>query len=334
MRKTIILTLSLVFLFGCRTYLIDKESAAKQMTNLKFERESGDGGVRYYTDLNHLIIKNDTIIPFDIKFYLKSGTSWGYINPNTVLFKERDFITFKDTTLETHPKCKLCRINIDSIEKIAIRAPRKINFPSYNASRWHVDYRIGITTNFVNSNTSKYYDTYLNLGFGTAYYYRNIMFSYCFNPTSISRFKTNLYNQYGDTIKEYRKDHGSYWTNIMKHNFDLGYEIKFNDKNSIIPTMGFSLWSFRIIESSNVQNKIQRLHDFNLGISYRRFVSISNNARFFYGLQGYAIYSNAPDKFSSLGNYYWTATVTCGFKFVPRGVVALSILSGLGNGIR
>jgi hypothetical protein len=69
--KIFIPTLSLVFLFGCRTYLIDKESAAKQMTNLKIGISHGVdidlatgknyGSTRYSNDLTYLIIKNEVL---------------------------------------------------------------------------------------------------------------------------------------------------------------------------------------------------------------------------------------------------------------------------------
>lgn len=306
------------------------------MTSLKIERISG----QYYTDLNYLITKNellqnDTVIPFDINFYLKSGINSGWLGTSRLIFKEGYFISFNDTILKTNPKCKFCKINIDSIEKLSIRGPRKINFPSYNDSRWHVDYRIGLTSNFVNLKTKNYLDNYFNLGFGASIYYRNFVFSYCFNPTTILRVKKTFNNDNGDTIRKYAntywKTNGPYSINLIKHNFDFGYEFKINTKVSLTPTIGVGLWHFTIKDSANYKKNINSIYDINLGLSAKRFVYVTNGARFFYGLQAYSSYSNVPDKFSSFGNPYWSITINCGFKFVPRGLVALSLLSGSGN---
>lgn len=121
---------------GCHTYIIDKESAARQMTNLKIGKRNGIdfdfsngknyGNTHYSNNLKYLIIKNessqiDSIFPFDIKFFLKSGVNTGYLDPSKIIFKEGYFISFNDTTLKTNPKCKLCRIHIDSVEKIVIK---------------------------------------------------------------------------------------------------------------------------------------------------------------------------------------------------------------------
>ncbi len=312
------------------------------MTNLKVERGSGkrSGNIKYSNDWTYLIIKNeklsfDTIFPFDIKFLLKSGINSGWWGTTRLIYKEGYFISYNDTTLNTSPKCKFCNINIDSIEKIEIRGPRKINFVSYNDSHWHVDYRMGLTSNFVNLKTKSYLDNYFNLGFGASIYYRNFIFSYCFNPTTLLRVKEQFKNTAGDSIRPYAntfwKTNGPYSINIIKHNFDFGYEFKINNKISLTPTIGAGLWHFTIKDSANYRKNINSLYDINLGLSLKRFVYVSEGARFFYGLQGYASYSNVTDKLSSFGNPYWTITINCGFKFVPRGLVALSLLSGLGN---
>ncbi len=110
------------------------------MTNLKIGISHGVdidlatgknyGSTRYSNDLTYLIIKNevlqyDTISPFGIKFFLKSGINSGYISTSSMIFKEGYFINFEDTTLKAHPKCKTCKMNIDSIEKIVIRGIRR-----------------------------------------------------------------------------------------------------------------------------------------------------------------------------------------------------------------
>lgn len=310
------------------------------MTNLKFKNGHGGESSRYYTDLNYLIVKNqlsqnDTVFPFDIKFYLKSGNSWGYTKANGVIFKEDHFITFEDTTLKTHPKCKLCNINIDSIEKVTIRGPLKLNFPSYNDSRWHIEYRMGLTSNFVNQKTKKYIDNYFNLGFGTSLYYNKFNFSYCFNGATLLRVKEQFKNTAGDSIRKYAntfwKTNSPYSINIIKHNFDFGYEFKIDDKISLNPTFGIGLWHFSIKDSSNYKKNLNPIYDINLGLSMRRFVYITEYARFFYGIQGYFSYSNVNENFLSFGNPYWAVTINCGFKFVPRGLGAIGIISGLSN---
>ena len=333
------MTLSIFILViqGCHTYLIDKESAARQMTNLKVERGSGkkSGNIKYSNEWTYLIIKNeklsfDTILPFDIKFLLKSGINSGWWGTTRLIYKEGYFISYSDTTLKTSPKCKFCNINIDSIEKIEIRGPRKINFASYNDSRWHVDYRMSLTSNFVNKKTKDHLDNYFNLGFGTSIYYRNFIFSYCLNGTTLLRVKKQFKNTNGDSIRPYAntfwKTNGAYSINIIKHNFDFGYEFKINNKISLTPTIGAGLWHFTIKDSANYRKNINSLYDINLGLSLKRFVYVSEGARFFYGLQGYTSYSNVTDNFSSFGNPYWTITINCGFKFVPRGLIALGIL--------
>ena len=129
----------IIYLQSCKTYEIDKEAAAMQMINLKIKKRystnidfsSGKthGHSSYSNGLKYLIIKNellhfDTIIPFDIKFFLKSGnySRWG--DPHKIIFKEGYFITFNDTTLKTSVKCKFCLLNIDSIQKIVVRGSR------------------------------------------------------------------------------------------------------------------------------------------------------------------------------------------------------------------
>lgn len=139
MTKYLLTLFAILVLGGCRTYVIDSKSAAQQMCDLKVKREIGtdigfgsvrkDGSTNYSNGLKYLVVKSDsfccdTIVPFDMKFYLKSGLKSGYINPETVIFMNGFFISFNDTTLKTNPKCKLCRINIDSVEKITIRGPR------------------------------------------------------------------------------------------------------------------------------------------------------------------------------------------------------------------
>src|SRR5947207_12351607 len=91
--------LSIMTLQGCHTYVINKDSAARQMTNLKIEKRPsanlivvGPGGPDYQNNLEFLIVKNDqskvdTILPFNIKFFLESGVNTGYMDPSTVIFK-------------------------------------------------------------------------------------------------------------------------------------------------------------------------------------------------------------------------------------------------------
>lgn len=79
--------------------------------------------------MKYLIVKNelvssDTIVPFDINFFLKTGVNSGFIDIDAIIFKEGYFISFKDTTLKTNINCKFCKINIDSIDKIKIRGIR------------------------------------------------------------------------------------------------------------------------------------------------------------------------------------------------------------------
>ena len=139
-KKSFFLLLLIICFHGCRSYIIDKESAAQQMTNLKIKKNYGSGiavnvgngiasGNTHYTNgLKYLIIKNelhfDTIVPSDINLFCKSGLKSGYANPHNLIFKDGYFIFFNDTTLKTHPKCKTCKIHIDSIEKIVIRGSR------------------------------------------------------------------------------------------------------------------------------------------------------------------------------------------------------------------
>lgn len=87
------------------------------------------GGTNYSTNLAYLIVKNqnlsfDTIFPVDIKFFLRSGITTRYLDPLEMIFKDGYFISFQDTSLKTNPKCKFCKINIDSVEKIAVRGRR------------------------------------------------------------------------------------------------------------------------------------------------------------------------------------------------------------------
>lgn len=199
----------------------------------------------------------------------------------------------------------------------------------YEHSYLFMDYRIGVTTNFVNSKTSSYYNPYWNMGFGTSLYIGNILASYCANPATLPRFKSTLFNTDGDTILEYRKKGGSSWTNIIKHNWDLGYEFRINEKSSITPTAGVSFWRYVIYGPGDDLIKIRNLHDFNVGLSYKRYVPVTNATRFFYGVQAYVIYSDVPNKFSALGNYYSSITVMCGFKFVPQGAILFSLLSNM-----
>lgn len=126
------------YLQGCRTYVIDKTFAANQMTNLKIEKKHRTdwelttghsyGKTIYSNNLKYLVVKKsltpDTIYPIDIKFFLKSGINSGYWGTSRLIFKDGYFITFNDTSLQTNPRCKFCKIHIDSIEKIVIRGPR------------------------------------------------------------------------------------------------------------------------------------------------------------------------------------------------------------------
>lgn len=126
------------FVVGCHTYLIDKNSTAQQMSNLKIERKlhtmieppSGAGsGSAYHSNLKYLIIKNDslnydTIIPFDVKYYLKSGINSGWRGVDRTIFENEYFTTYSYNKPNTIQKCKFCKIHIDSIEKILVRGPR------------------------------------------------------------------------------------------------------------------------------------------------------------------------------------------------------------------
>ncbi len=141
MKKHVLNLLLIICFYGCHTFLIDKEFAAKQMTNLKISKDNGiglgvdlgnglvTGNSSYSNDLNYLVIKNklleyDTISPFGMKFFLTNGNKSGYISTSKLIFKDGYFISFKDTSLKTNPNCKTCKIKIDSIEKILIRGSR------------------------------------------------------------------------------------------------------------------------------------------------------------------------------------------------------------------
>ncbi len=204
---------------------------------------------------------------------------------------------------------------------------------SFENSLWHCDLRIGFTNNFVNAKTMNYLDNYGNLYLGTALYYKNIVFSYCFNPTTIVRVKKPFSNHNGDTIRKYTntfwETKDPYGINLIKHNFDIGYEIGLNKKNSLTPTLGFALAQISIKEPNLNFKKLPSYYDLNFGLSYKRYIEVTKAGRFFYGIQGYAGYSNISNSFSALGNFYWSLTIHCGAKFVPKGLLSLGILQAL-----
>ena len=128
----------IIYLQSCKTYEIDKEAVAQQLSNLRIIRKKGVsidfstgkdyGGTGYSSNLEYLIIKKDslkfdTVVPLDIKFFFKAEHS-PYLTIHSIIFKENFFISFNDTSLKTSPKCKFCKVHIDSIEKIIIRGSR------------------------------------------------------------------------------------------------------------------------------------------------------------------------------------------------------------------
>lgn len=134
--RIILFFVSILCLQFCKTYQIDKKAAASQMANLKIERRHRadiivftPGSSNYYNDLKYLIIKNDslncdTIFPFDIKFYLKSGSNTGWLGADGIIFKDNFFTAFHDTVIKTTYKHKFDRVHIDSVEKTIIRGSR------------------------------------------------------------------------------------------------------------------------------------------------------------------------------------------------------------------
>ncbi len=207
----------------------------------------------------------------------------------------------------------------------------------FDKSKFHMDFNFGLSENFVDTKTNKCFGNYFILGFGTTVYLKNFFFSYSYNPTSLTKVKHDFSSTDNFIIKEYYKNswngNGPYWVNIIKNNFDIGYEKNLNKTLSFTPSVGFFVSKLQVINDSlhDWKHDVGRFYGGRLGFSIRKYFTVVENVRVFIGVNNFFSIYNINNHFSDLGNNFYTFSINFGFKFRPSGKPFSEALSLMSN---
>lgn len=207
--------------------------------------------------------------------------------------------------------------------------------PVFEKHQVYVDYRFGVVGNVTDTRTSSYFDQYWHLSFGATLYIRNFMLSYSINPSTVSGIKKEFMANNGYELKPYHKGFWGggkgYWLNIVKHNFELAYEVKLNEHYSLVPGIGFIINRFTILNDSlhSYRYHLTDTYGLNAGCTLRRNFTIGRNAQTFVGISAYVNAYDLRQHFGQLGDSFYSFFIQCGIKFYPTGQVIGALLGGL-----
>ncbi len=207
----------------------------------------------------------------------------------------------------------------------------------FDKSKIHMDFKMGACYNFIDQRTNIYINNYANVSFGASFYFKNFILSYSFNPATIRHVKSSFKSIDGFEVSSYDRGNlnsrGTYWFNIIKNNIDMGYEKKLKKMWSITPSVGFVIVDLFVIDHTlnNWKNNIGQFYGGNVGITFRKYINVADNVRFFIGFSNSFNFYNVNTKFPELGNHYHMTSINIGFKFRPTGQALIYLLSGLTN---